>query len=483
MGNAGPFVVKYPGGDVAAEGVLARLDPTLKPARESRLRVVKEDLSIFVDEPAAPRGNEKGTPPQVGVEAGYTIENPTDKRIDIDFGFPILRGTYLGPDRKDLRNTGVWIEGTDYKSGIPHEVISDSFIYGIIRRNAREIIEKSISSDAELLRRIAAIRTFSSSPTAVKPNDMLSVASDFAREDLRDYLTGIRGWNQRDAALLVAYTSLDLGESRRIRNVGLLSGRQQDVLVNNAFKSLRGGDESASKLISSNLGVLAAIGEQKATQFFAHLASCFDKNAATKYEAIFAAWGGDVRERSVDLASGKVRPRGYTLPPPDPQKTWAHGWDPTIYARVDYLDPDTKLTAMEKSSCQTVLKNLPVVFTFAPMSLLYYQISFPAKATRVVTVSYIQSMYTDDRGAGSYQLAYVLHPASLWDNFGPIQLTIQVPKGIACRASVPIQDGEPDLKSGRNLPHYRFHRATLTAAKDKMGELFIGIDKAAWDRY
>ena len=64
----------------------------------------------------------------------------------------------------------------------------------------------------------------------------------------------------------------------------------------------------------ANLGPLAAIGEQKATQLFAQLASRFDKDAGSAYEAIFAAWGGDVRERSIDLATGEIRPRELTLP-------------------------------------------------------------------------------------------------------------------------------------------------------------------------
>ena len=34
--NGGPFVLKYPNGDPAAKGVLARLDPDLKPGRENR---------------------------------------------------------------------------------------------------------------------------------------------------------------------------------------------------------------------------------------------------------------------------------------------------------------------------------------------------------------------------------------------------------------------------------------------------------------
>ena len=62
---------------------------------------------------------------------------------------------------------------------------------------------------------------------------------------------------------------------------------------------------------------MAAIGEQKATQLFAQLASQFDKDAGTNYEAIFAAWGGDVRERSIDLGTGEVRPRELALPAPD----------------------------------------------------------------------------------------------------------------------------------------------------------------------
>ncbi len=46
VGNGGPFVIKYPNGDPAAKGVLARLDPDLKPGRETRLRVIKENLKV-----------------------------------------------------------------------------------------------------------------------------------------------------------------------------------------------------------------------------------------------------------------------------------------------------------------------------------------------------------------------------------------------------------------------------------------------------
>jgi hypothetical protein len=363
---------------------------------------------------------------------------------------------------------------------IPSKLISDSSIYGIVRHDARAVIEKGISSDAEVARLVAAVRVFSASVVAAKPNDMLSVASDVSREDLRAYLTAKARWNQRDAALLVEYASLDLDRSLAVTRRD--SNRSRAAALG-PLPYQPDADPATSKLVSSNLGALAAIGEQRATQFFAQLASCFDKKAATKYEAIFSAWGGDVRERSVDLASGQVRPRQYTLTPSDPKNSRPYGFDPTVYARVDYLDSDAKLTAAEKSSCQAVLKNLPVVFTFAPMNLLRYQISFPAKSTCVMSVNYIQYMYTDDRGPASYQLAYVLHPASLWDHFGPIHVTIQMPKGIGCKATVPIEEGDMDPKSTfSGSSYYKSCRATLTTAKDKTGELFIGIDKDVWDK-
>ncbi|HUV04201.1 MAG TPA: hypothetical protein VMX94_03750 [Armatimonadota bacterium] len=41
LANGGPFVIKYPEGDPAAKGTVARLDPDLKPARETRLQTAK----------------------------------------------------------------------------------------------------------------------------------------------------------------------------------------------------------------------------------------------------------------------------------------------------------------------------------------------------------------------------------------------------------------------------------------------------------
>ena len=38
--NGGPFVLKYPNGDPAAKGVLARLDPDLRPGRVTKLSMM-----------------------------------------------------------------------------------------------------------------------------------------------------------------------------------------------------------------------------------------------------------------------------------------------------------------------------------------------------------------------------------------------------------------------------------------------------------
>jgi hypothetical protein len=253
-------------------------------------------------------------------------------------------------------------------------------------------------------------------------------------------------------------------------------------------------DKAAKELAKANLGPLSAIGEQKATQFVAELASRFDPSVAGTYEAIFNAWGGDVRQRAVDLRTGRLRPRETDASADQTAATRADpGWrgpsnaelDTTVYARVDYLDPKAPLNKAEKAACLAVLKNLPVTFTFAPMNLLHYRVAFPPKSTRAVTASYRQYAYTDTADGGSYQLAYVLHPATLWKEFGPIHLTIQAPKGVACMASVPLERGAAvgvadDVPRGL-ADKTDTYKAELDTPNDKRGELFIGIDRAGWD--
>lgn len=76
-------------------------------------------------------------------------------------------------------------------------------------------------------------------------------------------------------------------------------------------------DTELNAIFEEELGPFAAMGEQKATQFFAHLAPCFEPDTAASYEALLAGWGRDVRERSGELTTSEVRSQETTLHPPD----------------------------------------------------------------------------------------------------------------------------------------------------------------------
>jgi hypothetical protein len=238
--------------------------------------------------------------------------------------------------------------------------------------------------------------------------------------------------------------------------------------------------------VSQHLGPLFAIGEQKATQFLAQLAGRFDPEAASSYEAIFEAWGGDVRDRALDLGTGKLRPREFALDKKAMAGSGKHVFrslDPTVYARVDYFDENAKITDAEKASCRAILKNLPVIFTFAPMNLLHYRARFEPRSTVTLTVWYQQYPYIDTRAPRSYQLAYVVHPASLWDSFGPIHLEVLVPQGADVRATMPLVAGgqaqQAAVPATKDGVRYEAHRATLT---EKTGELLVALNAESWQQ-
>jgi len=150
---------------------------------------------------------------------------------------------------------------------------------------------------------------------------------------------------------------------------------------------------------------------------------------------------------------------------------------------VDYLDPRANITEEEETSCEAILKNLPVVFTFAPMNILHYQVKFPAESTQTLTVSYSQYAYSDSRSPSSYQLAYVVHPASLWKEFGPINLEVAVPKGIGFRASVACSNGGVGERqvspSNSEKGLFDIYQAVV---KQKSGELYLAVDAEAWKK-
>ena len=456
LANGGPFVLKYPGGDPAAKGIPARIDPSLKPAREERLRVVKELLEVaFAREPYF--DDESGLPPLARVSATYTIENPTDEEIEIDFGFPILRGVYI--DRLSMiRRPAVYVMLNE-KQPVESKIISNSLIYGIIRQRAREVIDAAVEKDSTLAQLVAHVREADADRPA-------------AREELAKHLVEKLEWTKTDAALMVEYASVDFGKCF------VRPADRENVNWHVPTDS-----------ISRNLGPLAAIGEQKVTQLFAVLAARFDPEAAASYESIFTAWGGDVRERSVDLKTGALRPREISVTPEalaEKKPGQPTFYDPTIYARVDYLDPKASLSDTERASCLAVLKNLPVIFTFAPMNLLHYHVKFPPKQTQTLTIGYQQYAYLDTAEPESYQLAYVVHPASLWEEFGPITLRTRVPKGVPLRASVACEKiapdderqtlGSPGMMPG-NVDNTDLYEATLD---DKTGELFIALGAEEW---
>ncbi len=457
-GNGGPFVIQYPEGDPSAKGVLGRLDPSLKPARETRLRVIREDLrvsftpsqpwaALMIDRPV------RTATPLAHVEAEYTIENPTAEDIQVDFGFPILRGIYISPlSMAPAPSVQVQLDG----QGVRCTVISNSVIYGIIRQQARATIEGAVARDTDLQERLLKVRQ------AAGPVLMA------ARQSLGDYLVETRQWSPADASLMVEYACIELGEEK--------------VVPFDRGPSFWAGPGELYPIMQANLGPLSAIGEQKATQFLARLAGLFDAEAAAGYEDIFKAWGGDVRELALDMKSGTLRPREIEAP-----ELAEDGWpvyrpnvafDPTVYARVDYLNEKAPISEDEKASCRAILKNLPVIFTFAPMNILHYQATFPAGTTRTLTVTYDQHPYKDTKDRPSFQLAYVLHPASLWDDFGPIHLTVKAPRGVKVRGSTPL------LRSSilEDTPYGP--AATLSAVvRDKTGELYLAVDGQDWTRW
>jgi hypothetical protein len=457
LANGGPFLVKYPAGDPAAKGILARVDRSLKPAGEEQLEVVSEDLTIrFV--PDHLYGATPDADPVGEVTATYRIRNPTSAAIQRDFGFPILRGIYMSPfAMMPVPDVNVSVDGTNVQA----RVISNSGIYGVIRGRARETIEAGIANDDALKAKMAA----------------LAGGGEAARDALEKYMSGGKKWSASEAALFVEYASLvhtapTTGVARASRGWGQDWYERDPGLV--------AAKQEAAQAVRM-------IGELKATQWLSLIAGKFNPVASSAYEDIFSAWGGDIRETSVDVATGKTRPREFTVSTQKNDRvTWRGAFgDPTVYARVDYLGPTNGLSEAEVGRWRRVLKELPVVFTFAPMNLLYYQANFPAGSERTVTVFYRQYPFHDTRGEESYQLAYVVHPASLWKSFGPINLSVHAPKGVNLAASVAL-GGESGDEQAASAPSGKLVTTVVpttcrrTVLADKKGELLVGLRKSEW---
>jgi len=313
-------------------------------------------------------------------------------------------------------------------------------------------------------------------PSDNPSDDLVVLPADHqeARDKLLAYANAQMKWDDRGAALLVEYASLAVDSKLR--------SHPRDA----AFVGFFPPHEEFTEFVAGNLGPLSAVGAQKATQFLAELAGRFAPAESAGYEAIFSAWGGDVRERSLDLATGELRPREISIDLPKEGSPLPHVNDPTVYARVDYLQPKG-LSPREVACCKTILKNLKVIFTFAPMNLLNYRVEFPPHQQRRVVVSYDQYAYADTRQPKSFQLAYVLHPASMWKDFGPIHLEVVCPDGVKMRASAPCTPQGTPQASGNPDPTIpplppiplTAYRGTVT---QKTGELFVALDADEWEK-
>ena len=72
----------------------------------------------------------------------------------------------------------------------------------------------------------------------------------------------------------------------------------------------------------------------------------------------------------------------------------------------------------------------------------------------------------------------MVHPASLWGEFGPINLTIKAPDEAKVAASVPLAVGDT---YDRNIARQTVRYATYTGTvEDKSGELFVAVVAENW---
>jgi hypothetical protein len=440
MANGGPFLVRSATGDPAAKGAPAPILPDLLPGRESRLVVEREDLSFGF----APKGTNV-----VDVIARYTIANPGKDDITLDIGFPILRGIYqpyYGGGMGSPGYPGDPVVAVKLgQEGQRFDILSNTHILARIREHAFGIVEAGIArlGIKDLYERMKSL-------TDKQADELQAALQAKVRK---------AGWSERDARLLanfvraVAYVLPPPPAGGRNWGRWEEQPRADEIPFAKGTGSIWGGGHP------KYLGTLAALGELKATQLLSHLASLFEPAAGRSYENIFAAWGGDVRERAVDMRSGAARPRQVAAPD-------------TLYARMDYFDERRVKDSGRRAACKQILADLPVTFTFAPMSLIRTRVSFPGHAKRVLEFTYQQHPYEDSGPPASFQMAYVVHPASFWSEFGPIHVTVEVPKGVPFRASAPLRKSKG--KKAEDFDRYEGELATKT------GELFLGVDMNEW---
>ena len=304
-----------------------------------------------------------------------------------------------------------------------------------------------------------------------------------AREGLRNYLTAELGWNARDAALLVEYASLDFGRQTLApppRPLGRAILEHERPRSSKRRTSGHSGPSANRR--PRNYSPSSPRGSTSRREATTRRSS---RPGAAMSASGRSTWRpAEVRPREIGLPAGRS----------DRKPPARLGSRPAADGRSDRLrphrlpDPNAKLSPAEKASCEAVLKNLPVTFTFAPMNLLHYQVKFPAHGTRVVAVTYRQYAYADTQRHGQLPVGLRATPSQLWKDFGPIALKVHAPKGILCRASAATGTGPGEPRAAHHaamLPGpavdpkipMEFYRATLESPEEKRGEL-----SSAWTR-
>jgi len=111
--------------------------------------VLKEDLTVRFGPIGAPQRSPRR---RCLGDGGYTIENRTKEEIQVDFGFPILRGIYLIHGMVTFPDVHVTID----KEYARTTVIANSAIYGMIAERPRG--DRKGIARPELARLVAAVR-------------------------------------------------------------------------------------------------------------------------------------------------------------------------------------------------------------------------------------------------------------------------------------------------------------------------------------
>jgi len=327
-------------------------------------------------------------------------------------------------------------------------LMSYSVIYGMLRKEAVAIIINAIRTSPEFLTMVESLQK---ADTAAKIQ---------AESSLSEYLRGA-GWNQKDIDLFCIYSGLDIARN--------------DItpLDRSAFCDDSG--KEYADIANANLGILAALGEIRATQYLIHLAAKFDPEFEKRIGKFYASWLGETAGQSVGLIHkfpwpqkgimpdfpigpkpGELRPREAALNEADaaqfPKDIMRS--DPILNYLSRKIDPAAKLTEPEKAVLQNIIDSMGDDQPLPPLGLLRFNISVPAKTKIQYVITYRQFARLDTHAPSTYQYI-VLFPQTddTANREVPSCLLVRAP------ASVPFSMSAPFVvESRRGTPEERWSK-------------------------